>query len=172
AAIARALEAAGLHAALFDGGGSGSLAWSAADPALTEVAVGSAFLGTHLFDGYLDLGAEPALAFALAVARRPAPAFVTCLGGGFVASGPAGPDRLPRPWLPEGLALTPLEGAGEVQTPLLVPRGVDVPLGAPVFFRPAKSGELAEHFAAYLLVRGDRVEARAPTYRGLGVTLL
>jgi len=31
-----------------------------------------------------------------------------------------------------------------------------------------KVGELAEHFARYLLVRGSRVEARAPTYRGAG----
>ena len=31
----------------------------------------------------------------------------------------------------------------------------------------AKAGELAEHFAEYILVRGERVEARAPTYRGL-----
>jgi D-serine deaminase-like pyridoxal phosphate-dependent protein len=36
-----------------------------------------------------------------------------------------------------------------------------------VFFRHAKAGELAEHFAEYMLVRGERVEARAPTYRGL-----
>jgi D-serine deaminase-like pyridoxal phosphate-dependent protein len=40
-------------------------------------------------------------------------------------------------------------------------------LGDPVIFRPAKSGELAEHFEEYLLVRGDRIEARVPTYRGL-----
>jgi D-serine deaminase-like pyridoxal phosphate-dependent protein len=59
-----------------------------------------------------------------------------------------------------------MEGAGEVQTPLEVP--VDVPLGAPIFFRPAKSGELAERFNEYLLVRGDAIVERAPTYRGLG----
>jgi D-serine deaminase-like pyridoxal phosphate-dependent protein len=186
AAIVAELARAGLHPNLFNGGGSGSLAWSAADPSLTEIAVGSAFLGSHLFDGYLDLGSEPALAFALQASRRPSPSFVTCLGGGFIASGSAGPDRLPRPWLPEGLALTPLEGAGEVQTPLRGEPGssarldgprtrtrvLDVRLGAPIFFRPAKAGELAEHFDTYLLVRGDRIEARAKTYRGLGVSLL
>ncbi len=171
-AIVAELAHSGLRAELFNGGGSGSLAWSAADPSLTEVAVGSAFLGSHLFDGYLDLGAEPALAFALQVSRRPSPAFVTCLGGGFVASGAAGADRLPRPWLPEGLALTELEGAGEVQTPLRAAPGVDAPLGAPIFFRPAKAGELAEHFESYVLVRNDRIEARVKTYRGLGISLL
>ena len=39
-------------------------------------------------------------------------------GGGLVASGAAGADRLPTPWAPAGLRLTGLEGAGEVQTPL------------------------------------------------------
>jgi D-serine deaminase-like pyridoxal phosphate-dependent protein len=62
----------------------------------------------------------------------------------------------------------PLEGAGEVQTPVALPAGCAVALGDPLFFRPAKSGELAEHFDEYLLVRGDRIEARALTYRGLG----
>jgi D-serine deaminase-like pyridoxal phosphate-dependent protein len=171
-AIARALEGAGLAPHLFNGGGSGSLSWSAADDTLTEIAVGSAFVGSHLFDGYLGLGAEPALAFALQASRRPAPEFVTCLGGGYVASGAAGADRLPRPWLPEGLMLTLLEGAGEVQTPLTVSPGVVIPLGAPIFFRPAKAGELADHFDRYLLVRGNRVEARVETYRGLRVSLL
>jgi D-serine deaminase-like pyridoxal phosphate-dependent protein len=85
-----------------------------------------------------------------------------------VASGEAGPDRLPIPSLPEGLALLPREGAGEVQTPLTVAAGVELALGDPVFFRHAKAGELAEHVSEYLLLRGDRIEARAPTYRGLG----
>lgn len=55
-----------------------------------------------------------------------------------------------------------------MQTPLALPAGLELPLGAPVFFRHAKAGELAEHFAEYLLIRGDRVESRALTYRGAG----
>ncbi|MFT3766145.1 MAG: alanine racemase [Minicystis sp.] len=166
--VRRAVERRGLAVPLFNGGGTGSVAWSADDPALTEVAAGSGFVDSHLFDGYAGLALDPAAFFALQVTRRPAPGFVTCQGGGFVASGASGPDRLPVPYLPEGLRLTGLEGAGEVQTPLLVPRGVHLDLGAPVFFRHAKAGELAEHFTAYLLVRGDRIEARASTYRGAG----
>jgi D-serine deaminase-like pyridoxal phosphate-dependent protein len=54
-----------------------------------------------------------------------------------------------------------------VQTPLRIGRGMELSLGDPVFFRHAKAGELAEHFTEYLLVRGDRIEGRAPTYRGL-----
>jgi len=59
-----------------------------------------------------------------------------------------------------------------VQTPVRVPRGITLPLGAPVFFRHAKSGELAEHFNEYLLLRGEKIEGRAPTYRGLGQCFL
>ncbi len=157
---------------LFNGGGSGSVDWSAADPSLTEVAAGSGFLDSHLFDGYRGLPFEPAAYFALQVTRRPAPGFVTCQGGGFIASGPAGEDRLPIPALPEGLRLSDLEGAGEVQTPLLVPPGVRLELGDPVFFRHAKAGELAEHFQRYLLIRGVHIEARVDTYRGAGQCFL
>jgi D-serine deaminase-like pyridoxal phosphate-dependent protein len=76
------------------------------------------------------------------------------------------------PALPEGLSLLDLEGAGEVQTPLRVPRGVDLALGDPVFFRHAKAGELAEHVNEYILVRGDVIAERVPTYRGLGKCFL
>jgi D-serine deaminase-like pyridoxal phosphate-dependent protein len=97
---------------------------------------------------------------------------VTCHGGGFVASGGVGPDRLPLPSEPPGCQLLPMEGAGEVQTPVVLPDGLELALGDPIFFRPAKSGEPAEHFDEYLLVRGDRVESRAKTYRGLGLRFL
>ena len=153
---------------LFNGGGTGSVAFSLGDPSLTEVTVGSGFLGSHLFDHYDDFRPEPAAFFALQVTRRPAPGFVTCQGGGLIASGAAGPDRLPIPYLPEGLSLLDLEGAGEVQTPLAVSPGTLLALGDPVFFRHAKAGELATFFRDYLLVRGDSIEARALTYRGAG----
>src|SRR5207244_2558454 len=125
-------------------GGTGSLAWSAKDPSLTEVTAGSGFLDSLLFDYYRDLSLAPAALFALQVVRRPSPGIVTCHGGGYVASGAPGPDRLPRPWLPAGLELLGLEGAGEVQTPLRLRAGAAPRLGDPVFFRHAKAGELAE----------------------------
>jgi len=136
------------------------------------VTVGSGFVDSHLFDGYRGLGLEPAAFFALQVVRRPGPGLVTCHGGGYIASGSAGPSRLPIPALPPGLSLLSLEGAGEVQTPLELGRGRELSLGDPVFFRHAKAGELAEHFEEYVLIRGDRIEGRAPTYRGLGKCFL
>jgi D-serine deaminase-like pyridoxal phosphate-dependent protein len=80
-----------------------------------------------------------------------------------------GADRLPRPVLPERLSLTGLEGAGEVQTPLEGPGADGVELGAPVVFRHAKAGEVMERFREVLLVRGDAIVERAPTYRGEGL---
>lgn len=168
AQLARALREAGLTPAVFNGGGTGSVAACAHEAPLTEVTAGSGFLDSHLFDGYRALRLRPAAYFALQVVRRPNAHIVTCHGGGYIASGAAGRDWLPVPALPAGLRLTTLEGAGEVQTPLDVPRGVELELGDPVFFRHAKAGELAEHFAEYLMVRGSHIEGRAPTYRGLG----
>jgi D-serine deaminase-like pyridoxal phosphate-dependent protein len=163
-----ALIEAGLAPALFNGGGTGSLVGCAHDPALSEVAAGSGFLTSHAFDGLAGLDLRPAAYFALQVARRPSGRFLVCHGGGYVASGSGGRDRLPIPALPPGLRLRSLEGAGEVQTPVEVRDDVVLALGDPVFFRHAKAGELAEHFAEYLLVREDHVEGRAQTYRGLG----
>src|SRR5439155_919757 len=53
-----ALSAAGLAPALVNGGGSGSIASSCAEPSLTEVTAGSGFLASHLFDGYAELDVE------------------------------------------------------------------------------------------------------------------
>ena len=112
--------------------------------------------------------ALPAATFAVQTTRAPEQGFVTVHGGGFVASGAPGPDRLPVPYLPEGLSLLRDEGAGEVQTGLRVDDGVALEIGDPVFFRHAKAGELAEHFNEYLLVRGEHVVERVHTYRGDG----
>jgi D-serine deaminase-like pyridoxal phosphate-dependent protein len=170
--VVEALRARGLDCQIVNGGGTGSLDWASSEAALTEVTAGSGFLVGHLFDYYAHMTLRPALHFALQVVRRPAPGMVTCHGGGYIASGDGGRDRLPLPSLPEGCTLLSMEGAGEVQTPVKLPPQVELRLGDPLFFRPAKSGELAEHFNHYLLIRRDRVEAQAPTYRGLGRTFL
>ena len=166
--IATGLRSRGIPCPVFNGGGTGSIHWSPADDALTEVTAGSGFVDSHLFDYFVGVDLRPAAFFAVQAVRRPAPDIVTCHGGGWVASGEAGRDKLPVPWLPTGLALIDLEGMGEVQTPLAVPPGVRIALGDPVLFRHAKAGELAEHVSEYLLVRGDEIVDRVPTYRGAG----
>ena len=165
-AVADALAAAGIELPRFNGGGTGSLIHTDREPAITEVTAGSGFLCSHLFDYYPHLSLAPAAFFALQVVRLPGPGLATCHGGGYVASGEAGRDRLPIPVWPEGLSLLALEGAGEVQTPVRGANGIRV--GDPILFRHAKAGELAEHFNEYLFVRGHRIVERAPTYRGAG----
>jgi D-serine deaminase-like pyridoxal phosphate-dependent protein len=155
-----------------NGGGTGSLELTAREDAVTELAAGSGFYAPTLFDAYSRFSLRPAAGFALPIVRRPAPGCVTALGGGYVASGPAGEDRLPEPWLPPGLHLDKLEGAGEVQTPLLGEVAVRIRVGDRVYMRHAKAGELCERFGSVYLVAGEEIVADAPTYRGEGHSLL
>lgn len=167
-AIVTALRADGHALALVNGGGTGSIESTREDPSVTEIAAGSGLFAPALFDGYARFRHDPAVGFALPVTRRPGPHIVTCLGGGYVASGAAGRDRLPVPWLPEGGELLGAEGAGEVQTPVRFPAATRLAMGDPVFFRHAKAGELCERFDALVLVENGRVAGEAPTYRGEG----
>ncbi len=155
-----------------NGGGTGSLARTAAAGTVTELAAGSGLYAPTLFDTYRSLRLRAAAGFALPVVRRPGPRTVTVLGGGYLASGVAAADRAPTPWLPAGLTLDGDEGAGEVQTPLHGPAAATLKLGDRVLFRHAKAGELCERFATLLLVQGDRVVDEVPTYRGEGHTFL
>jgi D-serine deaminase-like pyridoxal phosphate-dependent protein len=154
-----------------NGGGTGSMAATAADPSVTEVAAGSGLMGPTMFDGYRAWRPSPAAFFALSVVRRPTPRIATVLGGGWIASGPGEPSRQPTPWLPEGLQLRSDEGAGEVQTPLLGAAAERLRPGDRVWFRHAKAGELCEHVNEVHLVDGDTA-APTPTYRGEGYAFL
>jgi dTDP-4-amino-4,6-dideoxygalactose transaminase/D-serine deaminase-like pyridoxal phosphate-dependent protein len=153
-------------------GGTGSLTGTAAEDAVTEVTAGSGFYAPALFDHYSALSLKPAAFFALPVVRKPADGVATALGGGYLASGPATSDRLPVPWLPEGLRLDGQEGAGEVQTPLLGDAAKDLRVGDNVYMRHAKAGELCERFATLHLVQGGGIVDEVPTYRGEGRTFL
>lgn len=152
----------------WNAGGSGSVDTTTHDPAVTEVAAGSGLLVPTLFDHYRSFTPRPAAFFGVPVVRRPSAGVATVHGGGFVASGAAGRDRLPVPWAPSGLHLTALEGAGEVQTPLTGPTAARLRIGDLVWFRHAKSGELFEHGLQVHLLTGQRIVDRVPTYRGCG----
>jgi D-serine deaminase-like pyridoxal phosphate-dependent protein len=154
-----------------NGGGTGSLAVTSADPVVTEVTAGSGLYGPTLFDAYRAWRPTPAAFFALSVVRRPAPRIATVHGGGWIASGPAEESRLPQPYLPEGLRFKPDEGAGEVQTPLLGDAAEKLRPGDRVWFRHAKAGELCEHVNELQLIDGETA-APAPTYRGEGHAFL
>lgn len=170
AEVVQALTRAGLVPALVNGGGTGSLGTTCADPHVTEVTIGSGLLAPHLFDGYDDLDLEPAAFFALPVVRRSDPDHITAHGGGYTASGPAEASRLPRIHSP-GLAPTGPEGWGEVQTPLHEVRPGSTAVGEVVLARHAKAGELLERFGQVHLVQGGRLVGSASTYRGDGLDL-
>ncbi|MGA6925451.1 MAG: hypothetical protein WBY88_07195, partial [Desulfosarcina sp.] len=172
-ATVQALKAAGLSIDIVNGGGSGSLRATAMDRTVTELTAGSAFFAPGLFRHFHEVRFQPAAFFALQVVRVPAPTMVTCLGGGYVASGEVGANKLPWPVMPPGLTYIGMEGAGEVQTPLKLPAGAPtLQIGDPVFFQHAKAGELCERFNHLLLVKAGRIVDQVKTYRGMGFAFL
>jgi D-serine deaminase-like pyridoxal phosphate-dependent protein len=166
--IHRILSEKGVEPEFFNGGGTGSVNSTKEEPWITEIAVGSGFLQGHLFDYYALNRNKPAICFALQVSRKPQQNIVTCKSGGFIASGQISKDKMPLPFLPKGLKITGNEGFGEVQTPVLIPPGLELTIGDPLLFRPAKSGEIAEHFTGYLLMREHQIYKWVKTYRGDG----
>ena len=151
-----------------NGGGTGSIERTAADPAITEVAAGSGLFGPRLFDGYRHFSPAPAAAFALSVVRKPRPDMATLLGGGWIASGPTAPDRSPYLAWPAGLEYVPREGAGEVQTPLRGAAAAGLKVGDRVWLRHTKAGEVSEHLDDFAIVDEGRIVETVPTYRGEG----
>ena len=153
---------------IVNGGGTGSVHLTRREPVITEITAGSGFFASTLFDRYADFELTPAAMFAMPVVRRPSGAVATLLGGGYHASGAAGLDRLPAPYLPRGLRLDPQEGAGEVQTPVLGAAAAGLRIGDRVYLRHAKAGELCERFDRLHLVSGGEIVDEVPTYRGEG----
>ncbi len=158
-------------AILVNGGGSGSVAQTAAPAPVTEVTAGSGLFVPALFDHYSTFTPRPAAFFGLDVVRRPGPRFATVFGGGYIASGPTGADRAPMPLAGKYVGT---EGAGEVQTPLRFDPRHTPEIGDRVWFRHAKAGELMEHFTHVHLVHSredagaDAGQSSVRTYRGEG----
>jgi len=154
-----------------NGGGSGSMAYTAQQKEITEITVGSAFYAPALFDQYTHLQLEKAAGFALSVTRKPERNIVVCHGGGYTASGAISADRLPVFYEPTFFSYLSLEGAGEVQTPVKVTRKT-VNIGDTLYFRHAKAGELCERFQELHGIRGDKYVGAYTTYRGDGQCFL
>lgn len=153
---------------IVNAGGTGSLEVTGADPVITELTAGSGLFSPGLFDGYDAFESRPAAYFALDVVRKPTEDVATLFSGGYIASGPAQKNRLPKPAWPEGLSLLGAEGAGEVQTPVKGRAARDLRLGDRVLMRHAKAGELCERFDTVTIVAADGGIETVPTYRGEG----
>jgi D-serine deaminase-like pyridoxal phosphate-dependent protein len=155
-----------------NGGGTGSLESTGADSSVTDIAAGSGLFGPHLFDHYTHFHPAPAASFTLSVVRRPNGDHATLMGGGWIASGPPGPDRLPKLVWPEGLRMLPREMAGEVQTPVTGPAARALRTGDRVWARHTKAGEISEHLNTFVVVDNGRIVDEVPTYRGEGQVFL
>jgi D-serine deaminase-like pyridoxal phosphate-dependent protein len=171
--VIQSLRAEGAQFRLVNGGGSGSIVSTGQDPLVTEITVGSGFYASGLFHHYREVHFEPSAFFAIQVVRIPAEGMVTCQGGGYIASGAVGTEKLPLPMYPAGLQYLPLEGAGEVQTPFLLPKDcLRLEPGDPVFLQHAKAGELCERFNDLWLVKNGGLVGQVKTYRGEGKAFL
>ena len=170
---------------IFNGGGTGSLMTALEETSiLTEITVGSGFFQSHLFDHYQQnqtmtsrFGSTfvPSCYFALPIVRMSDEGqWATCSGGGYIASGRPGWDKVPIPVFPLGLTLDDSEGAGEVQTPVRIGptrRNETKKLLEQyrvVYFRHAKAGELAERFNVFVIISNGCIVKKVNTYRGYG----
>ncbi|MBQ0140510.1 MAG: alanine racemase [Kurthia sp.] len=147
-----------------NGGGTGSLDFTATSREVTEVTIGSGFYKPGLFDFYQKSELQPAAGFALRATRKPTVDTIVCHGGGYLASGPIDKERQPTIVSP-GLTFYPTEGAGEVQTPLKM-QANSYDIGDTIYFRHAKAGELCERFNELHLVRKGKYKGSYKTYRG------
>ena len=157
-----------------NGGGTGSVERTAAEPAVTEVAAGS---GPVRADAVRRLprvhaapgGAVRAAGRAAAVRR----AWRRCSAAATSPPARRARDRLPTPVLPPGLRLDRQEGAGEVQTPL-TGRGRPRRCGSATACgsatpRPASCASASTRSTS---CAGGEVVDTVPTYRGEGRAFL
>ena len=167
--VANWLKKQGYDLSIINGGGSGSMAFTCAQPEVTEITVGSAYYYPALFshmDSMKDF--SPTAGFVLPVTRQPEPNVITCHGGGFIASGSLGADKMPQVIYPDNLTMLKDEGFGEVQTPMQVTGKRAVAIGDYVWCRHAKAGELCEHFNELITYRDNKACGTMLTYRGAG----
>jgi len=186
--IPAVFEELGIKLEIFNGGGTGSVNrvvkkkestevvtnQDTKKKELTEVTVGGGLLCAYQFSNYTNLQGpfsfKPAIFFILQATRKPKEDYVTCLGGGYVASGDPGWNRVPKLYMPEGSELTSTQACGEAQTPV---KGKNLPsIGGIILFRPSKSGEIAEHFNNYVLISKNQIVDEVKTYRGFGLCAL
>lgn len=160
------IEKEGFKLELVNGGGTGSLHTTTNEKVVTEVTVGSGFYAPTLFDDYKNFRYQPAVGFALPIIRKPAPNIYTCTSGGFIASGATGKEKQPTPYSPQLCKLLPLEGAGEVQTPILYSGVGELNIGEAILFRPSKAGEISERFSQLIVISQNEVIDNFTTYRG------
>lgn len=172
AELKKQITEAGVTLDFFNGGGTGSLTHTSKDKNVSEITFGSGLFTPTLFDNYKDFKGSPATGFVLEVCRHPQKNVYTALGGGYVASGSAGIDKLPKIMYPKSAKLFTNEGVGEVQTPFKTQSPIDFESEGFAVFRHAKAGELCERFSFLYGFENQEKPIKIPTYRGEGYTFL
>lgn len=166
--IVHALRETGCDLRLVNGGGSGSLLFTAAQEEVSEVTIGSAYYFPAYFSYMSSMQKfKPAAGFVLQASRSSEPNIITCHSGGFIASGSVGKDKAPQVLYPANLSILPNEGFGEVQTPMNT-HGSSIQMGDYVWCRHAKAGELCEHFNTLYAYQNNQLSQQFTTYRGEG----
>lgn len=164
ALLSESLKKLGVTDFIFNGGGTGSLSFNQIEnKVLTEMTAGSGFYCPQLFDYYSNLHLKASAFFSLQVVRKPEEGWFTCLGGGYVASGEPGWDRIAQPIEAK---LSAFEATGEVQTPIQTAENLKI--GDSVIFRHSKAGEVMERFNEVVLIENNKVLKNTKTYRGFG----
>lgn len=162
------LNQEGFEISIVNAGGTGSLESSSEEDWVTEITVGSGFYSSHLFDNYSLFKHLPAVAYMLDITRNPKGNIYTAAGGGYTASGALDLNKLPKPYLPEGIKWFKNEGVGEVQTPFTYKGDINLKIGDLVILRHSKAGEVCERFNELYLVSNGRILDQYLTYRGEG----
>lgn len=153
-----------------NGGGTGSMAYSALCDEITEITIGSGLYRPALFDHYDDMPFEASAGYTLRATRKPDQQTVVAHGGGYIASGAINDDKAPK-LVDEALTFYHTEGAGEVQTPLKMPKN-RYKIGDSIALRHAKAGELCERFQVLHSYRDNEYVGPMKTYRGDGQCFL
>ena len=154
-----------------NGGGTGSMAYSDEQSDVTEITVGSAFYAPALFDRYTSLQLQPAAGYACRVVRQFSEDTFVLHGGGYIASGATGKDKQPVFMEKNRFSFSSLEGAGEVQSPI-IDKEKNLQVGDTVWLRHAKAGELCERFQTLHAFREGNYLGPFKTYRGDGQCFL
>src|SRR5699024_8567962 len=109
---------------------------------------------------------RPAAGFAIEITRIPEENVYTCFGGGYVASGPYGADKVPEITLPKGAKLIKNEGEVKEQKPVNYKVSQNLSYGDQIFLRLGKAGDLCEHFMRLHRIEDGKLVDTYDRYRG------
>lgn len=171
-ALAAAVRQACGDIAIVTGGSTATLAFSADDPALTEIAAGSAFFAPAKCGTRTGCPYAPAAAVALEIIRKPAPNAFVCCSDGYTSLGRFASTSPFVSHLPEGVRLVCKGRVAGAHIAFESRDNVPLGIGDPVMFRPWSAALLGERFNSLYLLGEGKILDQVPTYRGEGMCFI